>query len=117
MKVDVGSGGYKRPGYIGLDIVAPGTAVEGNDLPHGVEVDRVCNIETERWPFDDNSVTRLHQGEQETRRQSACRCEKDDRRSRRRHLNAGNARTECKAYSDLTKLQLEWRRVPPIWAA
>ncbi len=33
MKIDIGSGGFKRPGFVGLDIV-PG---EGVDL--------ICNIE------------------------------------------------------------------------
>jgi hypothetical protein len=56
MKVDVGSGGYKRPGYIGLDILLPAEAAfDSNKL----DVDVVCDIEHDRWPFDDNSVTHI----------------------------------------------------------
>jgi hypothetical protein len=59
MKVDVGSGGYKRPGYIGLDIIPPDASRGGLDAPAGVEVDVVCDIEHDRWPFEDNSVTHI----------------------------------------------------------
>jgi predicted SAM-dependent methyltransferase len=59
MKVDVGSGGYKRLGYIGLDIVPPDASLGGVDAPTGLEADVVCDIEHDRWPFEDNSVTHI----------------------------------------------------------
>lgn len=56
MKVDVGSGGYKRPGYIGMDILPSAEAAFDSD---NLDVDVVCDIEHERWPFEDNSVTHI----------------------------------------------------------
>lgn len=44
MKIDIGSGGYRKDGFLGMDVVAsPGT-------------DIVCDIERERWPLADDSV-------------------------------------------------------------
>jgi hypothetical protein len=51
MKIDTGSGGFKRPGYIGLDVAA-GPAAD-------LDVDIFCNIERDRWPVADNSVTHI----------------------------------------------------------
>jgi hypothetical protein len=50
-KIDIGSGGFKQPGYIGIDIL----------LPHGGnhDIDIVCDIERERWPLEDNSVSHI----------------------------------------------------------
>ena len=50
-KIDIGSGGFKRPGYIGVDILPPG----GNN--HDIDV--VCDIEREKWPLADNSVSHI----------------------------------------------------------
>jgi SAM-dependent methyltransferase len=44
LRLDLGCGGSKREGFIGLDCVA---------LP---DVDHVVDLVRERWPFDDNSV-------------------------------------------------------------
>ncbi len=44
MKIDVGSGTYKRPGFIGVDVIP------------GSDTDVVCDIEREIWPFGENSI-------------------------------------------------------------
>lgn len=51
IKLDIGSGGFKRPGYVGIDILPPG---ENNH-----DIDIVCDIEKERWPIEDNSVSHI----------------------------------------------------------
>jgi hypothetical protein len=45
MKIDIGSGGFKREGFIGVDNVP------------SPDTDVVCNLETEKLPFEDNSVS------------------------------------------------------------
>lgn len=50
-KIDIGSGGFKRPGHIGIDILQPGA--------NSHDIDLVCDIERERWPLDDGSVSHL----------------------------------------------------------
>lgn len=50
-KIDIGSGGFKRPGHIGIDILPPG----GNNH----DIDIVCDIEREQWPIEDNSVSHI----------------------------------------------------------
>jgi hypothetical protein len=43
-KIDIGSGDFKKPGFVGIDIVQSG------------DVDIVCDIERSRWPLEDESV-------------------------------------------------------------
>jgi hypothetical protein len=45
MKIDIGSGGFKREGFIGVDNVP------------SPDTDVVCNLEAEKLPFEDNSVS------------------------------------------------------------
>ena len=51
-KIDIGSGGFKRPGYIGIDILPP-------SVNYNHDVDKVVDIEREVWPFEDNSCSVL----------------------------------------------------------
>ena len=48
LKIDLGCGSSKRPGYIGVDTVA------------GDSVDHVINIQNERLPFADRSVDEIY---------------------------------------------------------
>lgn len=51
IKLDIGSGGFKRPGYIGIDILPAGA--------NNHDIDIVCDIERDRWPLPDNSCSHL----------------------------------------------------------
>lgn len=52
IKLDIGSGGFKRPGHIGIDKLPP-----SENFNH--DIDKVVDIETETWPFADNSVSHM----------------------------------------------------------
>ena len=45
--IDVGCGSHKRPGYFGIDLAA------------GEAVDRVHDLATTRWPFDDGQIEKV----------------------------------------------------------
>lgn len=48
MKIDIGCGTQKKPGFVGIDRIAfPG-------------VDHVCDVGKEPWPFPDESVEEAH---------------------------------------------------------
>ena len=49
IRIDVGCGPNKKPGFVGIDV-----------LPFDGKVDHVLNAGTERWPFEDDSVDEAH---------------------------------------------------------
>lgn len=49
IRLDLGCGPNKRPGFIGVD-----------RLPFDGKVDVVCDLSSGRWPFDDDSVAEAH---------------------------------------------------------